>query len=447
MDREDWPFGLAKSLKEAKQLRREVLAELANEPARKGEAERIANCGRDRRCRQKACPICSYWQEMAQRRTLQSAQSIYVIGKNGAHLAIDALKILPNRRPADPAKVRLIAASMAVIGQLYPIIVREVKKKFYVTAGLHRVEAAKSLGWQHIWCTYTMGGADDVEVRMILISENLHRADLRVLDRAEYIDEWRRLVRQRAKEGQIASPVMSGGMPSGGTQPSEAGIKKTARALGLTPREVRRARAIATMSPDAKGEARQLRLDNSQHVLLAVAKLPGGVQVNALRDVAEERAAKTKAHIPLATQAALAEAAKLQSAIAKDEERVLKLTATVSANKKLLAGVTAVAQTVPAQDDSTGEAETTSIVSPPTVPSDGPAASSQPTGTSTPRAPGKEQSTEPPQGSDADAHLEPIELCADDQMLLNDLLTLWRKAPVQVQQLFVSSALTDARGR
>jgi ParB-like chromosome segregation protein Spo0J len=447
MNREDWPSELAMSLKEAKQKRRELLTELATEPARKAEAERIASCSRGRRCRQSACPVCSYWQEVASRGLRQSAESVSSIGRNGAHLPIDALKVMPNRRPIDPAKVRLIAASMAMIGQLYPIIVREVKKKFYVIAGLHKLEAARSLGWDHIWCTYTLGGADDVEVRMILISENLHRADLRVLDRAEYIEEWRRLVRERARGGTNASPVVPGSprLP-GGMQPGEGGIKKTARALGLTPREVRRAKVIASLSPEAKDEARQLRLDNSQHILVAVGKLPAGVQLNALRDQAERRTAKTNAHIPLAVQSALAEAARLRSTITKDEERLNKITATVAANKRLLADVTAVTHSDAADDTSTDGARAASVVSPPTVPSGGFASAPHANTKFTARSPSTDQNDEllPTCGGDSSPDL--IHLDADDQQLLDDLLARWAKAPVHVRQRFVSSALTEARG-
>jgi ParB family chromosome partitioning protein len=447
MDRTDWPFELAKSLKEAKKKRREFLTELAGDPAKKGEAERIAQCRRGNRCRQDTCPVCAYWAELANRRMRQSAESVYVTGKNGAHLAIDALRILPNRRPIDPAQVRLIAASMAVIGQLYPIIVREVQRKFYVVAGLHRLEAAKALGWGQIWCTYTMGGADDLEVRMILISENLHRGDLRVLDRADHIEEWRQLVRERARGGTSASPAVPGSprLP-GGLQPGEGGIKKTARALGLTPREIRRAKVIASLSPDAKLEARRLRLDNKQNILLAVAKLPTGVQVNALGDEAAKRAEKAKAHIPLEAQTALAQAARLQSTIVKDEERVQKLTATVSANKKLLAEVTAAAESGAAKDDSVGETQLAAIASPPTA-SGGSATVPPQTRIFTAREPAAEQNADLPPDQEIDFDLKRKCLDPVDRKLLDDLMGLWAKAPVQVRQLFVSSALSEARGR
>ena len=49
--------------------------------------------------------------------------------------------------------------------------------------------------------------------------------------------------------------------PPGGRQPKDIGIKKAARALGLTREEVRRAKAIAGIIAEAKAQARELGLD------------------------------------------------------------------------------------------------------------------------------------------------------------------------------------------
>jgi ParB-like chromosome segregation protein Spo0J len=339
---EDWPLGVARSRKEAKRERKELLAYLAADPAKKAVAERIRACSRQARCRHSSCPICSYQQAIAHRRFMQTGQSTQMVHHDGGMISLDALRMLPNRRPIDLKKQRLIAASMAQIGQLYPIIVKVVKGKGYIISGLHRYEAAKSLGWQRIWCFIKMSAPDDVETRLILISENLHRAELRVLDWAEYVDEWRRLVRKRLKGGQSAPRVVPASPHSGGAQPHEAGIKKTAKALGFSPREIRRARIIAALALSAKETARGLKLDNSKTVLLEVAALPAGVQSDALKAIAERRASQAKTPELLAARLARAEATRLEATIIRDEDRLRKLTEAVGESKKLLDQVRAV---------------------------------------------------------------------------------------------------------
>jgi ParB-like chromosome segregation protein Spo0J len=339
IDKKDWPWGLAKTLKEAERKRKKLLSEDADDLSSKVVARRIKACRINARCRHEECPVCSYRSEVARRRLFQSAAATVFVGKVGAHLRLDALRVMPNRRPIDPTKLLRLKSSMREIGQLYPIIVREHKGRHYIVAGLHRYESAKALGWNAIWCTYSMGGADETEARLILLSENLARVDLRVLDWAEYVEEWRLLVRRRLKEGQPASPGVFGSPKPGGVQPREACIKKTAKALGFSTREVRRARVISSLAPEAKEAARGVKLDNNQTVLLEVAALPSGVQSNAIQAIAARRASEAKTPQLLAAKLARAEAARLEATIARDETRLSKLSDALATNKKLLVKV------------------------------------------------------------------------------------------------------------
>jgi ParB family chromosome partitioning protein len=88
---------------------------------------------------------------------------------------------------------------------------------------------------------------DQIDYRLREISENLHRAELTAQERAEQIAEWTELVEQKAKVGQLVQP--------GGKQPTEKGISKAARELGLDRDQVRRARKIASITPEAKEAA------------------------------------------------------------------------------------------------------------------------------------------------------------------------------------------------
>ncbi len=64
-----------------------------------------------------------------------------------------------------------------------------------------------------------------------------------MLERAEHIEEWQKLTLE--KVGQVAPPL-------GGAQPREQGHRKTAEALGIDKRAVRRAEKIAALPAEAE---------------------------------------------------------------------------------------------------------------------------------------------------------------------------------------------------
>jgi len=117
--------------------------------------------------------------------------------------------------------VHALAASMSQIGLRTPITVREKNKKAYLVCGLHRLEAAKRLEWERIPCFIVPG--DEHETRPWKISEDVYRAELSVLDRAEHINELCALI---GKKGvQVAPP--------GGNQPHDRGIKRPPKRSAL----------------------------------------------------------------------------------------------------------------------------------------------------------------------------------------------------------------------
>ena len=64
------------------------------------------------------------------------------------------------------------------------------------------------------------------------LSENLHRAELTLLEYAQHLTEWIKLADEREKLMQCASP---------GRQPASKGIRAAARELGITQRQAQRA--------------------------------------------------------------------------------------------------------------------------------------------------------------------------------------------------------------
>lgn len=64
-------------------------------------------------------------------------------------IPIGEIKVSPGRREAALADVRELADSIAEIGLLNPVTVSQSRT---LIAGLHRLEAAKLLGWTEIEC-------------------------------------------------------------------------------------------------------------------------------------------------------------------------------------------------------------------------------------------------------------------------------------------------------
>lgn len=170
---------------------------------------------------------------------------------------IDDVVVPEGRRDVDHAAVNKLAESIKNIGLKHPITVRRKSEGYELVAGLHRIEAHKKLGLEHISaCIVSMTNA---EARMWEIAENLHRAELTKLQRSEQIEEWRKLAAEGG--GKIFPP-----------QPNEHGVKKTADALGLAPAEVRNAEKIANITEEAKEAAEEAGIDDNQSKLLAVAR-------------------------------------------------------------------------------------------------------------------------------------------------------------------------------
>ncbi len=106
-------------------------------------------------------------------------------------IAISAIFTDGRLRPADPAWVEMLAASIEETGLLQPILARRDGNRLLLIDGMHRFEAIKSLGWaelelgQHI--VITNKTAD--EARLAKIDALLLRNDASPLDRALFLFE------------------------------------------------------------------------------------------------------------------------------------------------------------------------------------------------------------------------------------------------------------------
>jgi ParB-like chromosome segregation protein Spo0J len=312
----------------AKQEQKALIAQLREGDAGdRRVAKALTQCREGNRCNLIACPVCERRKALP-RWGVPAALVKSINGmKASREIYIKGIEIVGKRRPLNEEKVRALAASMDLLGQLMPITVRRQKKKVFLVCGLQRIEAAKRLGWDGIVCVELCG--DKTDARLCQLMENLYRAELMVLERAEHIDELRTLVQTKIKGGQFTPP--------GGRQPKDAGIKKTAKVLGLTREEVRRAKAIAGISSKAKKAAKSAKLDNSQRALLEIAKqLTPKAQLRAVKEIVERKRAERALRASAAKQKATAEIAALKAGLAKDKRTRESLGAKIADNRQRL---------------------------------------------------------------------------------------------------------------
>ena len=100
---------------------------------------------------------------------------------------INVEKILTEnrKRTVEPEKVTELSKSIQEIGLLNPITVKKDGDNYILVAGLHRLTAFKNLKKDTI--PAIISDADDIHNELAEIDENLIRAELHYLDRAEFL--------------------------------------------------------------------------------------------------------------------------------------------------------------------------------------------------------------------------------------------------------------------
>jgi ParB-like chromosome segregation protein Spo0J len=182
----------------------------------------------------------------------------------GVTVRIDAIEIPSTTRPYNATAVVDLKRSIEAIGLQSAPTVIERAGRYVLVVGKHRLEALRLLGVETV--LVRLVDMDDLDARLWTISENLHRAELTVTDRARQMAEFAKLSdEKRAAEGVLAQVA-----PKAPHRP-ESGDRLTARELGVTREELVRAKAIAAMPDSTFEAARDLGLDDNQAALLQAA--------------------------------------------------------------------------------------------------------------------------------------------------------------------------------
>jgi ParB family chromosome partitioning protein len=232
---------------------------------------------------------------------------------NLTDIALDLIDVPTGRaRSFDPVWSEALAAIIGSQGLLNPVTLRADGARFRLVAGLHRLEAVRSLGWNAIPARLSQAETDDA-ARLEEVMENLGRHELVALDRCQHLWElkqvWERMYPQAKHGGSrpgAGRPPASGEIKSrklpldlGAGRPPVSGeikwqklplasdgpeifgfSKATAEKIGLSERAIRLSVTIWTrLHPPLRRRLRGTALANKQTELKALSELSARRQV------------------------------------------------------------------------------------------------------------------------------------------------------------------------
>lgn len=152
---------------------------------------------------------------------------------------INDIKINPGRREAAPEDVQRLSESILEVGMMNPIT---VTADHTLIAGLHRLEAAKRLGWAEIECN--ISDMDELHTELAEIDENVIRTGLSDLELSEL------LVRRKKIYETLHPATIARNLPGHASNYESSSDKltdkekpfsqDTAEKMGVSPRTVER---------------------------------------------------------------------------------------------------------------------------------------------------------------------------------------------------------------
>lgn len=203
--------------------------------------------------------------------------------------------VIGNRkRELNKDKVEELADSFKLIGQLEPITVTQKNGQYILLAGLHRLEAAKLLGWESIEAKVFTG--NELECELVEIDENLMNNNLTVLEQAEHLKRRNEILEAlgvRAKRGDnqytLGTETISG-PEKGETVSPFLTTEDIGKEVGLTGRSIRQRIQIARdILPEVKEKIRNTPIADSTTQLLELARLDKDMQLKVADLVNEEK--------------------------------------------------------------------------------------------------------------------------------------------------------------
>ena len=190
-----------------------------------------------------------------------------------ASVFVNDVRVPERHRSLDPLTVKAIAGSFKDIGQQAPITFYWDDDTPVLIAGRHRLEAARSLGWEHIEAVEM--DTDDLTREIWEIDENLMRADLTELERGEHLRRHREIFEARRSAEKIPTSRSNKGFD-----------QDTADQTGMEKSTVRKSRRRAEkIAPKVKDAIKAMPAADKGVELDAIASLEPEEQAQAVERV------------------------------------------------------------------------------------------------------------------------------------------------------------------
>jgi len=194
-------------------------------------------------------------------------------------IAITEIETGDRLRAADGAWIGQLMDSISQNGLLQPILLRPIRKvgkrPFELLAGMHRLAACTSLGWQTLPCMVV--AADDQQALLTQIDENIVRHELNVLDRAVALVERQAIYEALHPETRagVAGAMAKHGSATANLSFAEDAAEKT----GLSPRSIRRAtKLVKGLRPETRARLAGTDLAGNQAALTQISDLQAAEQ-------------------------------------------------------------------------------------------------------------------------------------------------------------------------
>ena len=200
---------------------------------------------------------------------------------------INDIKINPGRREATLADVQRLSESIADVGMMNPIT---VTADYTLIAGLHRLEAAKRLGWTEIECS--VSDMDALHTELAEIDENVIRTGLSDLELSELLARRKKIYETlhpatiaRNLPGHASNYESSSDKLTGEEKPFS---QDTAEKMGVSPRTVERHVQIGeNLTSEAKEILRGTDRKITKQNLTKLSRLEPEQQMEAAKQLTE----------------------------------------------------------------------------------------------------------------------------------------------------------------
>jgi ParB-like chromosome segregation protein Spo0J len=199
-------------------------------------------------------------------------------------------------RPINPDAVQRITEGRRRHGQFSPLTVRVINGVPHLMTGFHRLEAAKKLKLKKVPCFVIRGGK--TIARLWQISENLHRAELAVLDEAEQTAEWLKLVEKLAPSQDDDPKKRGPGRPEGLKKKAAKELPLPGKTDAAKQKTLDRRLKIANIDAAARQAARDAGFADSQTKMSQIAREPTARAQLAKVEALTKSSRKTPAKLP-----------------------------------------------------------------------------------------------------------------------------------------------------